>query len=85
MASVILTCKLSKFLAGVPNDPEDIEVGVNCENGMFCMFALICCGVVAPMLEFGVRPLPLPKLLLMDALWCDGDTAFSWLNELPKP
>lgn len=79
-----ITCKLSKFLAGVPNDEEDIEVGVNCENGMFCMFALIC-GVVAPMLEFGVMPPTLPKLLLMDALWCDGDTAFSWPNELPKP
>lgn len=54
------TCKLSKFLAGVPNDPEDIEVGVNCENGMVCIFALICC------CEFGVVALPLPKLVLMD-------------------
>lgn len=73
-------------MAGVPNEPEDIDVGVNCENGMVGIF-VVTCGVVPPLLllllfEFVDAFTPTPLKALLTDVFVDGDVLD---NEFPRP
>lgn len=51
------TCKLSKFLIGVFNDPfDDNETDVKCENGFDVKLALSCIDESSGLLPVGVVP-----------------------------
>lgn len=75
-----LTCKLSKFLAGVANDPlDDIEPGVIGENGFDAISPFICNDDSSGLLPVGVLanvPMQLPLIDEFDSDELDSDNEF---------
>lgn len=79
-----LTCKLSKFLIGVFNDPlDDIETDVKWENGFDVKLALSCNDESSGLLPVDVVPANVPmQLPFIDEF--DNDE-FDSDNEFRRP